>query len=83
MLTAVDNRSSSPDALRAASNTGMRNRTGSFRINPMEVSGRRDCELYPTTGMGSTGTVASKGPQGHLSVHEVSLTADAESGQEK
>ena len=49
----------------------------------MEVSGRTDCELYPTTRMGSTGTIASKGPQGHREVHEVSLTADAESGQEK
>jgi hypothetical protein len=80
MLIAVDDRSSSPDTLRTASDTGIRNRTGSFRINPMEVSGRTDCELYPTTHMGSTSSFASKGPQGHRKVHEVCLTVDAVSG---
>ena len=76
----IDDRFSSPDTLRTASDSGIRNRTGSFRINPMEVSGRTDCELYPTTQMGSTGTVASKGPQGHRKVHEVILNVNPVSG---
>lgn len=86
MLTAVDDRSSLPSTLPAVSSNGTLNNPGLFRVNRTEESGRTEFELYPTTvttQMGSTGPFASEGPQGHCKVHEVSLTVDDESGQEK
>jgi hypothetical protein len=61
----------------------MRNRTGPVQFNQMEVSVRTENEQYPTSRISRTGSFASKEPQRHFKVHEVSLDVDAESGQEK